>query len=310
MGETHNQIALHRRADGILLLLTVAWGSMYPVTKLLLEGGLHPTNLVLLRFGFATVIFALLFAWRTPGLFEGRTIAGGLVLGAILYAALGLQTTGLMTTMSSRAGFITTLYVVIAPLLTFALLRRAPAPSVLLGVVLAILGLWALTAPGTTFSSMLEPWSAGGFDRGELLVLGSAVAFAVYIIALDRIGAGGVSIAGLTLVQFFAVSVLSLGHMMATDIPIALPANSTAWGLILYLAVVPTVVTTYYQVRYQPQTTPTRAAVIYTMESVFGLVFSAIALGERLSMLALGGAAVIVVALLVTVLGQRSDEIQ
>jgi drug/metabolite transporter (DMT)-like permease len=84
--------------------------------------------------------------------------------------------------------------------------------------------------------------------------------------------------------------------------PIALPD----WGKLLYLAIFATVLTTYWQTRYQRDTTPTRAAVIFTLESVFAAILGSFVMNETLGATGVLGGALIVTGLLTVELKRGS----
>jgi drug/metabolite transporter (DMT)-like permease len=287
-----------RRAEGVLLLTTLIWGGTFTIVKSMLGSGLGPVSLMTWRFGLAALLFGVVYARRIRrGLFP-ETIRSGFVLGFLLYLGFGLQTLGLEGTSSSRSGFITALYVIFTPILQTLFTRRAPSRRVMVGVALVIAGLVGLTAPGGTLEGVIAPWKEGGFAIGEALTLGCALAFAIYIIVLDRVSRH-VDFIALTGVQFFTVAACSAIHLAIAETPTA-PGTAMDWIGMLYLAVLATVLTTAWQTRYQRDTTPTRAAVIFTMESVFAAIFAAIFLGEWLGPVGMVGGVFIVTGLLVT----------
>ncbi len=294
-----------RRAELFLLLTTLIWGGTFTTAKQLLDGGLDPVALMAWRFTLASVIFGAIYARRIVRRADAATILNGCILGFFLWLGFGMQTFGLDATSSSRSGFITALYVIFTPILQTAFTRRLPARRVLVGVVLVVIGLAALTSPGGTLSGLLEPWKAGGFSVGDALTLGCALAFAIYIVVLDRVSRDNDDVV-LTAAQFATVALLSLGHMVLIG-RFDVPSSAPAWGGMLYLAVLATVVATFVQTRYQRDTSPTRAAVIFTMESVFAAILAAVILGERLGPVALAGGALIITGLLVTELGGRAN---
>jgi drug/metabolite transporter (DMT)-like permease len=295
----------------MLLVTTLIWGATFGIGKFLVDAGIAPMAVVAWRFALATPLFLLLFGRRVTLRPSRTTIIGGLSLGILLYAGFGLQTAGLGITSSSRSGFITALYVVFTPILQLATTRRAPSRNVVLGIIIVLAGLWALTAPDGTLAGLLDPWASGGFNRGDLFTLLCAFIFAAYIVLLDGLSTSTAEgrpaeIETLTFLQLGVVAIVATAHvgvLAATgslDGRWTMPAQIAPWGGILYLALFASVVSTYWQTRYQGGTTPSRAAVIYTLESVFAAIIGAIALGEHLTPLAIGGGALIVTGLLVT----------
>ena len=99
-----------RRAELVLLSITLIWGATFATTKILLER-IPPMVLLTWRFGIASAIFLLFFRKRLAGSLSPSTLWRGVLLGFLLYAGFALQTLGLELTSSSRSGFITVLYV-------------------------------------------------------------------------------------------------------------------------------------------------------------------------------------------------------
>jgi len=292
-----------RKAELILLTITLIWGATFGVTKSLLET-MQPMGLLTWRFGLSAIIFYIFHRTRLARKPNRGELLRGLLLGIFLYLGFALQTFGLAFTSSSRSGLITSLYVVMTPILQIVVIRRIPSARVFSGILIVLLGLWGLTAPGGTLSGMLEPWKAGGFGLGDALTLGGAFSFAIYIIMLDRY-ARNANIVLLTALQLGVMALLSAAHCLATE-TWTCPTGAAGWGQILYLAIFATVLSTYGQTLYQRDTTPTRAAIIYTMEAVFAAAIGVLLLDEHLGGVGLAGAALIVAGLLVVQLAGES----
>jgi drug/metabolite transporter (DMT)-like permease len=301
------------KAEGMLLLTTLIWGGTFAATKALLAT-LPPMGLLMWRFGIGAVLFGILYM---KPLREGLRSAParafvlpGIILGFLLYLGFGLQTIGLQFTSSGRSGFITVLYVVITPLLQTIITRRLPSARVMIGIVIVLAGLWSLTAPAGNLASLLDASGFSTFGVGDALTLICATIFAVYIIVLDRVSRDA-PIAPLTAVQLFTTATLCAVHSIATE-PLKVPVSAPDWGMLLFLAIFATVLTTYWQTRYQRDTTPTRAAVIFTLESVFAAILAMLFLDEKLGATGILGGALIVAGLLTVELkrgGQGNDEI-
>ena len=288
----------NRFAEGMLLTTTMIWGGTFAATKVLLDSGMGPMGLLTWRFGIAALLSLLLFFGHLRGNFDRSTLWAGLLLGVLLYAGYGLQTVGLELTSSSHSGFITALYVVITPLLQMVIGRSRPGKRVWIGVVVVTVGLWFLIAP--------EEGNHDGLNPGDLLTLGCAFSFALYIIALDRIG-GKHDVKVLTAFQLLAVALCCGIHLLLTE-PWTSPSTSTDWLIILFLAILASVFTTWCQTNFQPRTTPGRAAIIYTMESVFAAIIGILFLEEDLGITGYIGGMLIVAGLIVVELRVRRVE--
>jgi len=175
----------------------------------------------------------------------------------------------------------------------FGLRKRPLKVGNILGVVCAAGGLYLLTSP-----------SGSGFNIGDALNLICALFFAIFIVYLDIIPAGTDKVQ-LTFVQFLFCGVVGLlVAIVAEDIRISY-SREFIEGL-LYLVIFATVITMWAQNRFQGDTTPTRAAVIFAMEPVCAAIFAYFFRGEVIGTLGMVGGAVIVGGL---VLSEFSDEI-
>lgn len=293
-------------AEGMLLLVTIIWGGTFAATSELIGTGLDPEPLVLWRFGTASILLLPFLLFARGRRFNPITVGVGIVLGLLLYCGFILQTIGLVTTSSSRSGFITALYVVITPLLQPLFGRPAPSVGVWLSVLLIVIGLWLL----------IEPGGAEGVTAGDVQTFISAVCFAFFIIVLDRYGRE-TDVIGLTWIQMIIVAFSALVHMTIVDgwsrpLENLVPTGNEALLLLGYLAVGGTLFTMWGQNRFQPWTTPSRAAIIFTMESVFAAVIGILLLNEVLGFEGMLGGTLIVAGLLLVELrpgfiGKRHD---
>lgn len=273
--------APHRRADLALLFVTAAWGSTFPAIKIGVAV-VDPLVFYALRLTLALAGLLLLFRRALFTDLRGRW-RQGIVLGLLLYVSYLAQAVGLQYTTASRSGFITSLSVILVPFLYVPLTRRQPGLWPVLGAVVCVAGLFLLTRPDT-----------GRLNRGDLITLVCAFIYAFYVVLLERYSRGRspeplIGIQGLTM----AVAAL-LALPFARRLPDA--AAFRAPGLWLGLAVtVPVAILTVIAItRFQPRTTATRAAVIYSAEPLFAFLFAALWLHERMDATGAVGAALIV----------------
>ena len=265
-------MTLKSRAEGVLIALTMIWGSTFVIGKIVLQN-MSPLQMIALRFTISSLFFLAFFSRRIFPLNRRQIIRGG-ILGIFLFLGFVAQTVGLTVTTASKSAFITGMMVVFVPLLQVIIERRAPKVGNIAGVAVVSAGLWLLTSP-----------SGSSFNAGDALTLLCAVLFAIYIVYIDVI-AHDMSAMQLTFLQMATNAVLALGATLAFDaVPSRLPAETLV--AVLYLTVFATILTTFLQTRFQKETTPTRAAIIFTIEPVVAAVSAAIVLGEQVG---LGGA--------------------
>lgn len=273
------------RAELYLFLITFIWGSTFVTTKYLLEG-VSPFLYIAVRFGLAAVLLAVIFRKEMSGLSVGAAKKGS-VLGGLLALGFILQTIGLQYTSASKSAFITGMLVVFTPICQLLIERRPPRKGNVIGVILVTVGLYFLTSP-----------EGSEFNIGDALTLVCAFLFALYIVYLDMFGKE-YEPAQLTLMQFIVAALLGAGGALVFEDIVFTPSQEFILA-ILYLAVFATVIAIYVQTRFQKDTTPTRSAVIFSLEPVFAAGFAFLLLGERLGLLGLLGGGLIVGGLLVS----------
>jgi len=271
------------KAEIFLASITVIWGSTFTVTKSLLHS-VSPLLYIGIRFTAASLVFALLFRGRLLALNRGTFLRGAL-LGALLFLGLVLQTVGLQFTSASKSAFLTGMLVVFTPILQLALERMPPRRGNLLGIGLVIAGLYFLTSP-----------RGSAFNHGDLLTLGCAFVFALYIVLLDTFSKNHGAIE-MTAAQFITAGILGIIAAATLEQPSFTPSQSSV-GSLAYMVLAATVPTIYIQTKYQPMTTPSRSAVIFSLEPVVAAVIAAVVLGEKLGATGILGGALIVGGLL------------
>ena len=217
-----------------------------------------PVALVGIRFLIAAVLM-LPFAVRQGKL--SSHLKEGCVL-ALIHAALYLaQTVGMVYTSASNSGFITGLFIVFIPLLMFLLRGERPVPLQGVSVALAVLGLWLLTG------------GLGGVNRGDIITLVAAAAYAVHVIFTDKYSKSGCDAVMLAFHQFWIIALVSFMLAAAAGRPLAVSATG-AWWAIIFLAVFPTLTAFYVQVAAQKESVPFRAGLIFSLEPVFAAAFA------------------------------------
>lgn len=275
-------------ADGVLVAVTAVWGASFVVVKDAVQLA-DPFTFLVLRFTLGASVLTVL-DWRALG--DRRLLQTGAGLGALLFLGFITQTMGLQFTTPSRSGFLTGLSVLLVPFVGLALLRKWPSPPVLLGVALAVAGLWFLTGGISG--------SGGATTRGDLLTIACAVAFAFYIVLLEPAARVHRS-TPLVAAQLWMVALLSL--VALPFVPRHLSASPTLWWAVAYTAVLSTAGCLLAQTWAQARTSAVRAALIFALEPVFAALWS-VALGrERLGGRELIGGTLIVLGIVVAELG-------
>lgn len=278
------------KAEAALLSLTLIWGSTFAFMKIGLRD-ISPILMTTARFTAASLVFLMLFARKIFPLPHGALEKGGL-LGAFLFLGFVAQNVGLNYTTASKSAFITSLMVVFVPLLQFLIEKRPPTIGNMVGIGVATIGLWLLTAP-----------SGSTFTIGDGLTFVCAILFAFYIVYLD-VASRAMSALQLTFLQFAACAVLGWATTLLVEDWFLHPTSSLILSL-GYLTLFATLLTTFMQTRFQKDTTPTRAAIIFTIEPVWASLLAYVLLGERLGTFGIVGASLIVTGVLVSELSDK-----
>jgi drug/metabolite transporter (DMT)-like permease len=220
--------------------------------------------------------------WRQvllPGLGVGVALSGGSLM----------QQAGLATTTAGNAGFITGLYMVFIPIVSWVVFRQRAGRWVWLGAAMGLAGLYLLSV-------------RDGFtvNVGDLLVLGCAVFWTGHILALERLGA--LDPFRLCVVQFATCAVVSLVFALAFE-PTPLSGIAQTLGPLAYAAFLSTGIGFTLQVVGQRDAPASHAALIMALEAVFAAIGGALVLGERMGPRALAGAGLMLAAVIVAQLG-------
>jgi drug/metabolite transporter (DMT)-like permease len=232
------------------------------------------------------LIFIPVFS-KTPRRDIWRGLRGGAIAGLFLWLGFVLQTLGLKYTTAGNSGFLTGLYIVLVPLISAAVYRRWPMARELIGIFVATAGMVTLTLPSVDRSFQM--------NKGDLLTLGCAVAFAFHLLVLgyysqreqfEAVALGQIACAA-------ALSTISL----AWEPPRAVWSKSVILA-ILITALLATALAFALQTWAQQYTTPTRTALVLALEPVFALATAVSAGGEALTLSAIGGGALILAGIL------------
>ncbi len=224
-----------------------------------------------------------------------KIIAGGICCGLAIFVASSLQQFGVSYTTAGKAGFITTLYVVIVPIIS-VLLRKRVRPIMWLCVVLGAVGLYLLCMTDDSFKLAF----------GDMLVLLCAVAFAVHIMVVDHFAAK-LDGTKLSCIQFLTSGILGLIGMAIFESP-DINAILDCWLPILYAGVLSCGLGYTFQVIAQKYAEPTVASLLMSLESVFAVISGAILLHETMSIRELTGCAVIFAAVIISQLPEKKKK--
>lgn len=218
---------------------------------------------------------------------------GGICCGVALTVATNLQQKGLETTTSGKAGFITALYIVIVPIISIFLKKKAPR-TIWLSVALAVAGLYCLC--------ITENLS---ITSGDFYILLCAFCFSAHILVIDYFTqkVDGVE---LSCAQFLVVTVLSSIGMLATESPSLEALQMCAWP-ILYVGIFSSGVAYTLQILAQKDSNPTVVSLLLSLESVFATLAGAVILHDRMSGKEYLGCVLMLIAVVLAQLPEKSS---
>ncbi|HWO96414.1 MAG TPA: DMT family transporter [Bacillus sp. (in: firmicutes)] len=270
--------------DGMLLITAIIWGSGFVVTAIALEY-LTAYQVMAGRFVLATLMLTMIFGYKLKKLTKS-VVWKGAILGTILYIAFALQTVGLQYTTPSKNAFLTAVNVVIVPIIAYLIYKRRIDRYEMIGSVIAIVGIGFLSLQGSMTINI-----------GDVLSLACAVGFAFDILYTNLFVQREDAIS-LTIVQFTTASLISVVTVFIQgDIPTMM--EKEAMYSIVYLAVFSTMIAYLFQNMAHQYTTATKAAIILSTESFFGMLLSVLFLHELLTGRMVMGAALIMTAILI-----------
>ncbi|MFZ6028352.1 MAG: DMT family transporter [Chloroflexota bacterium] len=268
------------RADAILLLTAVIWGSAFAAQRVAAEHiGVFLFNSLRFLVGAALLLPFAFAGLRHP--INRRAAVGPVLGGVVLFTASALQQAGLQYTTAGNAGFITSLYVVLVPVLLLLFLRQRVRWLVWPAVGMAMVGALLLSTGGRGLR--LAP--------GDGLELIGAGVWALHVIVVDRFARQMKPLAfaaGQFLVAAALNLIVGLGFESHT-----LPGVVDAWWTVAYIGVFSTAGGYTLQIVGQRHAPPTDAALIMSLESVFAAFFGALFLAEALNAVQIVGCGLI-----------------
>ena len=279
------------KSDSLLLLTAFIWGTTFVAQRMGMDH-IGPMTYNASRFALGAItLMPLILVLRRAGVAPRRKASrrfllwGGALAGLALFGGASFQQMGLLYTTAGKAGFITSLYVVLVPLMGLFLGHRC-GWFLWLGVALAVAGLYLL--------SVTESFTIG---RGDLLVLVSAFFWAIHVQLIGYLAKRG-SPLRIAWVQFVVCSALSLAAAVLTE-EVTLAGVREATIPILYGGILSAGVAFTLQVVCQRTSPPAHAAIIMSLETVFAALAGWLVLSERLDLRDIAGCALMLAGLMV-----------
>ena len=276
-------MSIRSKAEVLLIVVTFIWGATFVIVKQALNDA-SPLVFMAGRFTLAGVTLFLALGWRK---LDSRRLGAATILGGLLFLGYIFQTWGLKYTTPSKCAFITGFSIVLVPLMMTLLGVRLNIASVA-GALAGLAGIYLLVSP-----SGRDP-----INRGDLLTLLGAVAFAVYIVWV------GIYAERYSFIELAPAQILVVGFLAYTALPFdgARRFNLTT-GLAIAIAVTAVFATAFafaVQNWAQRYISAAHAALIFALEPVFAALTSFWLLGERLGSRALVGSGLILAGIVIS----------
>lgn len=285
-------------AIGALILVTVIWGGGFVASDIALES-MKPFQIMMVRFLLASVLMGVISRGQQKSEEKLKDRAGaikaGVLMGVTLFMGFAFQIIGLQYTTPSKNAFLTALNVVIVPFIAFVILKKKIGAKGIIGAVMSVFGVALLSLNGNFTVSL-----------GDGLTLFCAVGFAFQIFFTSEF-VKKYPASVLNTVQMFTAFVLSAISLMIfgeNDFQV----TTQGWLSALYLGVVSTTICYLLQTACQKYIDETKAAIILSMESVFGTIFSILILHEVVTVRMVIGCAVILAAVIISNMSETSEE--
>lgn len=211
-----------------------------------------------------------------------RTLVGGSICGLVFTIAINLQQVSLIYTTAAKASFLTALYIVFIPVIGLFFGRR-PSVKIIICIFLAMVGTYLLSIKGGL-----------NINRGDLIVILSALVFAIHILLLTKYSTNTNAVL-VSLVQFAVCGVISLAGALVLE-DISMDAILKSQATILYVGILSSGVGFTIQLMALKDLEPVVASMICSLESVFGALFGWLILSQEMTEREIFGAIVIFLA--------------
>ena len=277
---------MKKLAKPMLFASATIWGASFFIMKNTLD--LLPVFFLLaIRFTAGALLLALV-CWKRWKQFTPDYLWRGAIIGLCLFLAYSIQTFGLTRTTPSKNAFLTAVYCVLVPFLTWAVVKRKPDRYNIMAALLCVTGVGLI--------SLTDEFI---IQSGDLLTLVAAFFYASHIVMVAKVSPGK-DISLLTVMQFaFAALYSWVGSLFTEKLPpVSVLLDPQVLVAMSYLCILATTVALLFQNVGQVWSDPASASVILSLESVFGVLFSVLFYGDPVTGRLLAGFGFIFVAVL------------
>ena len=276
-------------AQFALVFVTIIWGLTFVLVKQSLNDA-PPFYFATLRFGLATIL-AIIVVNSKIFQIKKNEIIGGIICGFFLFMGYSFQNFGLMNTTASKSAFITSVSVLLVPILLITFNLQQVKWRIWIAVIMATLGLYLLILPG-----------GGELNLGDLLTVGCALSFALHIIAQDIYIKKEVRLLFFFCVQLGFVTLISYINAIIFE-PSAIIWSYRLFAAIIITGVLATFLAFLLMIWSQKILNPSETAIIFSVEPVAAALFAMAFGGEVLGLFGWIGGGLICLAVVYGELG-------
>ena len=259
-----------RLAQILLVFVTLIWGATFIMVKDALNDA-GPFAFGTLRFTIAGIL-TLVIVNKSISTLTKTEIIGGLICGFCLFCGYAFQNFGLMQTSASKSAFITSVSVLMVPIILYLFIIQKIKMKVWFAVVLATIGLYFLLDP-----------RGGMMNWGDILTFGCALGFAVHIIFQGYYVKKNVRVLPFFLVQTWVVVGLSFINSLLFE-PIFAIWSPRLISALLVTGIAATFIAILLMIWAQQILNPSETAIIFSLEPVFASLFAMVFAAEFLGM--------------------------
>lgn len=255
----------------MLLMAALIWGSSFIVMKNAVDF-ISPFTLLCIRFVLSTIFITCLFFNKIKEI-KKQDLIGGFLAGLALFSAFSIQTFGLQLTTPGKNAFLTAVYCTIVPLLSWLYFKKSPDCSQIFAAILCFIGVGFVS-----LDSSLK------INLGDIYTLIGGFLYAVHIIVCEK-AMKNTSPIIITALQFAFAAIFSfVAAYLFEDVSIIFHIDQSIYLQILYLAFFATTLCYLFQNVGQKFVNENIAALLLSLESVFGVFFS-ILFGQEMMIL-------------------------
>lgn len=284
-----------------LLAAAAVWGLSTVVIKDTVDA-LPPLWIVGIRFTVSSIP-VLAVAWWRRGRGTAEEVASrratlrhevavSLFIGLLLFASYVFNAFGLFYTTAAKNAFLTATYCVFTPFVAWAVSRLKPSRFNVAAAIVCVIGIGLIALEGADGLAL---------TLGDSVSLGSAAFFAIHIAFVGKYG-NSIDVLFSTGIQFLTAGLLGIASGLALDGPPS-PAvlfSPDVFFNIAYVTIFASCISMVLQNVGISKLEPTSAALLLSLESVFGVIFSVLLLGEALTLQMVGGFVLVFIAILIS----------